>query len=99
VRGSDAEENHVNTVPPKMSVLLFCASVAVSLLMVLGALGYALYHGNTEISANNQQWCTALRVLTKTPVAPPVDPARNPSRVFAYNLYESFMSIEKKFGC
>ena len=86
-------------IPDKSSVLLFIGSIVFSVLLVAGAVTYAIWHGNNTISANNQDWCTALKILTRTPVSYPADPKANPSRVFSYNLYESFRSIEIKFGC
>lgn len=86
-------------IPDKSSVLLFIGSIIFSVLLVAGAVTYAIWHGNNTISANNQDWCTALKILTKTPVKYPADPKANPSRVFSYDLYESFRSIEIKFGC
>jgi hypothetical protein len=95
-----AEPTTGNTkVPGKGSVLLFIGSIVFSVLLVIGAASYAIWHGNNSISANNQDWCTALTILTKTPVVYPADPGANPSRVFSYDLYESFRSIEIKFGC
>jgi hypothetical protein len=85
--------------PTKSEVLRFIGSIIFSVLLVAGAVSYAIWHGNNTISANNQDWCTALKILTKTPVSYPADPKANPSRVFSYNLYESFRSIEIKFGC
>lgn len=85
--------------PSKNVVLLFCGSIVISVLLIIGATTYGVWHGNHSISANNQDWCTALKILTKTPVLYPANPAQNPSRVFAYNLYTSFRDIEGKFGC
>ena len=85
--------------PTKSEVLRFIGSIIFSVLLVAGAVSYAIWHGNSTISANNQDWCTALKILTKTPVPYPANPKENPSRVFSYDLYESFRSIEIKFGC
>lgn len=85
--------------PTRGAVLLFCGAIVVSVLLVVTGVTYAIWHGNHALSSNNQQWCTALVILTKTPVKYPADPEANPSRVFSYDLYESFRSIETKFGC
>jgi len=85
--------------PTRGAVLLFCGAIVVSVLLVVAGVGYSIWHGNHALSANNQQWCTALAILTKTPVAYPADPKANPSRVSTYDLYESFRYIEGKFGC
>ena len=85
--------------PSKRRVLVFLGAVVIGILLIIGGSGYAIWHGNHTISANNQDWCTALKILTKTPVPYPANPAQNPSRVFAYNLYTSFRDIEGKFGC
>jgi hypothetical protein len=96
----EASERLTGTrVPDKPAVLLFIGAIVISFVLVIAGVGYAIYHSQHELSTNNQQWCTALRILTKTPVAYPADAKANPSRVFAYDLYESFESIEGKFGC
>ena len=97
--GEPGEPKAPPKAPSKNVVLLFCGSIVISVLLFVGASSYAIWHGNHTIYANNQDWCTALKILTKTPVAYPADPAKNPSRVFAYNLYTSFRDIEGKFGC
>jgi flagellar basal body-associated protein FliL len=85
--------------PGKTAVMLFITAIIVTVVLVLGGVGYTLWHGNHALSANNQQWCIALTDLTQTPVSAPADPAKNPSRVFAYKLYTDFTILEKKFGC
>lgn len=99
VQERSAEGAPATKPPTKSEVLRFIGSIIFSVLLVAGAVSYAIWHGNNTISANNQDWCTALKILTKTPVEYPADPKANPSRVFSYNLYESFRSIEIKFGC
>jgi len=51
------------------------------------------------VSYSDTRWCGALSVLTATPVAYPSDPAKNPSRVEAYQLYEDFVHIKANFRC
>jgi hypothetical protein len=78
---------------------MFIGAVIISVVLVLGGVGYTLWHGNHALDANNQQWCYALTDLTRTPVPKPADPAKNPSREFSYRLYTDFTVLEKKFGC
>ena len=85
--------------PTRKSILLLIGAIVSTVLLVTGSVSYAIWHENNSLYANNQQWCTALDILTKVPVARPSDPKANPSRVFSYNLYESFRSIEMEFRC
>jgi hypothetical protein len=85
--------------PTKVAVLLFIGSIIFSVLLVAGSVSYAIWHANGSISANDADWCTALTDLTKVPVSKPADPAKNPSREFAYQLYTDFTGLEKKFRC
>jgi hypothetical protein len=50
-------------------------------------------------AASDHRWCTTTNLLTISPVAPPVDPAANPSRVAIYNLYLDFLDLRKAFNC
>jgi hypothetical protein len=52
-----------------------------------------------EVRHSQQQWCTALDLLTAHPVQKPADPAANPSRENAYIYYRTFLDIHHRFGC
>jgi hypothetical protein len=45
------------------------------------------------------QWCDTLNLLTSVKESPPADPAKNPSRVGQYQLYEDFVHLKTHFGC
>jgi hypothetical protein len=52
-----------------------------------------------QVDVSQHHWCDALNTLTQHPVLKPTDPASNPSRVEAYDLYTEFLSIKGDFGC
>lgn len=52
-----------------------------------------------EVRHSQQQWCTALNLLTKRKIAAPADPRANPSRENAYIYYQTFLDIHRRFGC
>jgi hypothetical protein len=79
-------------------------------LTLLGGMTYLLISAaqnnhNTQvtvqqyIAANDQRWCKTMDLLTATPVYPPANPAANPSRVAAYQLYVDFMDLRRQFNC
>jgi hypothetical protein len=59
----------------------------------------ALLITSEEIAANNAKWCTAMVLITSHPAPKPADPAKNPSRVQAYQLYTTFRTLRRKLGC
>lgn len=52
-----------------------------------------------QVDVSQHHWCETLTTLTQHPVPKPSDPANNPSRVEAYNLYEEFVGLKGEFGC
>jgi hypothetical protein len=74
-------------------------SVTVVIIGLGGLLGGSWFLGLYALHQNNQNWCSALEILTATKVDAPADPAANPSRVQAYKLYTDFMTLESRFGC
>lgn len=97
--------------PPKhpltrKSVILFIAAVIIT---VVGVTTAAVFFFSSsqhqasivqhQVSAASQQWCTALDLLTKTPVPKPAAPGANPSRENGYELYVAFMKLRGQFGC
>jgi hypothetical protein len=88
------------------SVFMFIAAVVIGVALIAGGTGYSIYKSNMNADkaasarmTNQQEWCDTLRLLTKTPVIYPSDPATNPSRVFAYELYKDFLKLKTEFGC
>ena len=75
--------------------------------VVAAALSIRGYFSNRDSAVQNTTYtnsvvmneCQALELLTRTPVAKPADPAKNPSRVFSYNFYEAILAWEHKDGC
>jgi hypothetical protein len=59
----------------------------------------ALLITSEEIAANNAKWCTAMVLITSHPAPKPPDPAKNPSRAQAYQLYTTFRTLRRKLGC
>lgn len=72
----------------------------VALFLVLGA-GVVINFAITgyEVRHSQQQWCTALGLLTAHPVPSPADPKANPSRENAYVYYRTFLDIRDRFSC
>lgn len=52
-----------------------------------------------QVDVSQHHWCDALNTLTQHPISKPADPASNPSRVEAYDLYTEFMQLKGEFGC
>jgi cyanate lyase len=81
----------------------------------LSTVGYLLYRNITHPEANAlqqaqqneqkyvqlqlQHECTALELLTATPVPKPADPAANPSRETTYKFYEALVYWENSDHC
>ena len=86
-------------IPGKRTVLLFIASIGIAVLLVVAGVAAAVYQSGQTQANSNHQWCSVMKLLTANPVAKPSDPNANPSRVFAYELYKDFRSIEVTFGC
>jgi hypothetical protein len=97
----DSTSEHTSSAqaPTKGAVLLFIGAVVISLMLVIGAVMAAVWISQQSDASANKQWCQALELLTATPQTAPSDPKANPSRVFAYDLYQDFRTIEIKFGC
>lgn len=71
-----------------------------ALFLVLGAgTGISLAVSAYEVHHSQQQWCTALDLLTKRQIQAPANPKANPSRVNAYLYYETFLGLHHRFGC
>ena len=71
--------------------------LTILLITVASVTDYALTQRDAHVT--NHDWCAALRILTKTPVATPADPGKNPSREAGYRLYLDFKTVENQFGC
>jgi len=51
------------------------------------------------IHSSQSQWCDTLDLLTKQKIPYPADPAKNPSRLEAYDLYQDFTHLKAEFNC
>jgi hypothetical protein len=71
-----------------LMVLLIVCALIVNYAMTIRAIGHS-----------QGQWCDTLTLLTRDKIPYPADPAKNPSRVEAYVLYQDFVHIKDQFGC
>jgi hypothetical protein len=69
-------------------LLGFAGSIAGSYLLSLNA-----------IRTSNQNWCTALVILTKHPIAKPANPKATPSRQDNYTFYLALVNLRSRYGC
>jgi hypothetical protein len=76
------------------------ALVVVAVLVTLAAaVTVCLILVSHEISSSDHDWCAAIDLLTARPIPYPADPAKNPSRVATYDLYEDFVTLRHQYGC
>jgi hypothetical protein len=75
-------------------LIVFCVG-GLSLLLAASAKNSATH----AVQANNKTWCAAMVLLTSHPVPKPSDPAANPSREQAYQLYTTFRTLRRQLGC
>jgi hypothetical protein len=91
------------------------AALVVLSIISLSTVGYLMFRQITHPTTNaiqraqrNEQAyvqlqlkheCTALELLTATPVPYPANPKANPSRVTTYNFYEALLYWERADGC
>lgn len=73
--------------------------VAGMILVIICGLGADYLLVERAIQHSQQQWCDTITLLTATPVPSPSDPAKNPSRVVEYRLYENFVTLKTRFKC
>ena len=81
------------------SKIKLAISVVIVVIGIAVAIGGSYMLSLQAIHNSDQQWCTALNLLTRTPVPAPSDPKANPSRAQAYQLYEDFVAIKHRYGC
>lgn len=73
------------------------AAALVLVLIILGAVGYALLLGTVHQAET--QWCDSLAASTSFVPAKPGDPGKTPAREELYIEYKANLALEKKFGC
>jgi hypothetical protein len=81
--------------PSKQPYAPMVIAIMASLVLFLLTVGFSAY----SVEHSQKQWCTTLSLLTAVKVQKPADPAKNPSRVEAYTLYNAFSVLKKKYGC
>ena len=76
-------------------------ALLVALLVTLFLLSQGFNYWLTlhQIQQTSSQWCDTLDLLTQNKIPQPSDPAANPSREEAYQLYTDFMQLKGRFGC
>jgi hypothetical protein len=79
-------------------VKVFIAAV-VALLCLLGCIGVAVYLSGRALRDSEQALCPIVRLALAHPVPYPKDPKANPARVAAWQSYEDFLIIDRKYHC
>ena len=76
-------------------------ALLISLLVLLLVLAVGVNYWLTiqTVRQTTGQWCDTLDLLTRNKIPQPADPAANPSREEAYQLYTDFMQLKGRFGC
>ena len=74
------------------------AYVALAVLALL-LFGASILFTVTWVQHVNREFCQVVSGVTATPVSRPADPAANPSRVQAWELYERFVVLGQHLGC
>jgi hypothetical protein len=85
-----------------VTLILFAALVGMIVYLIIAQDGYSsrvVAQVAAAQRASDHRWCTAVNLLTSTPVSPPADPAKNPSRVATYKQYLAFLNMKTAFGC
>lgn len=78
---------------------LMIAALATIVILFAGGVLLSAYLSSRAIDTSQHQWCSALELLTKTPVPKPGDPKANPSRENAYLFYSHLRALEREFKC
>jgi hypothetical protein len=76
-------------------------ALASALVAVLIMAGFALDYGLAlhAISGESHSFCAVTRLITAHPVPRPADPQANPSRLYAWELYSDFVTLQHRLGC
>jgi hypothetical protein len=84
---------------PKWVAYLQGAVIAVLIAVIVILVTWVIPSLHHYVNTVVQHECQALELLTKTPVAAPANPARNPSRVADYKFYEAVLAWKHSDGC
>lgn len=71
----------------------------VAVMLVFAGTAYSVVWSQQHSHDADLRWCQVLVLLTGAREQPPADPAKNPSRVAQYKLYEDFVTLKDEFGC
>ena len=74
-------------------------SFAIIVVVMVAAVVFSVLYTRHAITINAHEWCSTLDLLTRNKVPYPTDPAKNPSRLAAYQLYQVFLHLRNQFGC
>lgn len=77
---------------------VFIAAV-VALLCLVGAIAVAVGISKYALDQSEQALCPIVRLVLQHPVPYPKDPEANPSRLTAWQSYEDFLIVGRKYHC
>jgi hypothetical protein len=84
---------------PKWVAYLQGAVIAVLIAVIVILSAWVIPSLHHYVNTVVQHECQALELLTKTPVSPPANPAKNPSRVADYKFYQAVLVWKHEDGC
>lgn len=67
--------------------------------ILVALIGVSMLFTVHYVNAANHKFCQVINGFTSVPVARPVNPSANPSRVQAYEWYERFLALGRSLGC
>lgn len=74
-------------------------AAAVALLCLVGAVAVAVGISAYALHQSEQALCPIVRLVLEHPVPYPKDPRANPSRLAAWQSYEDFLIVDRKYHC
>jgi hypothetical protein len=74
-------------------------AAGLALACLLSAIGVAVYLSNRALHQSEQALCPIVRLVLAHPVAYPKDAEASPSRLAAWQSYEDFLTIDRKYHC
>lgn len=77
---------------------VFIAAV-LALLILLATIGASVYLSGRALDQSEQALCPIVRLVLQHPVPYPKDAEASPSRLAAWQSYEDFLTIDRKYHC
>lgn len=74
-------------------------AAGIALLCLVAAIGLAVGISTYALDQSEQALCPIVRLVLAHPVPYPKDPKANPSRLAAWQSYEDFVTIKRKYHC